>query len=163
MSRYRLRCEERAKAYSIADLPGSIACRITIHPESGCWVVSGHLDKDGYARIGGEGAHRVVYKLLAGEIPEDRPQLDHVVKLGCISRACCWPAHLEPVTARTNFRKTHCGRCGAGFDLFNTYHYRGRRDCRRCIARRVREYRKRKRQRAIVATLARGADLGRAA
>jgi hypothetical protein len=38
-----------------------------------------------------------------------------------------------------------------------------RRDCRRCIARRVREYRKRKRQRAIVATLAPGADLGRAA
>ena len=138
----------------MSDLPESIAGRMTVHPVSGCWIVGGSLDKDGYARIGGEGAHRVVYRLLAGEIPEDKPQLDHVVKLGCISRACCWPAHLEPVTARTNTlrgtsfaavnaAKDECDH-GHPYDLFNTY-WRpdGHRDCRICIRFRVAKYKRR--------------------
>ena len=138
----------------MSDLHEAIRNRITVHPLSGCWIVGGILDKDGYARIRGEGVHRVVYKLLAGEIPKDKPQLDHVVKLGCISRACCWPVHLEPVTARTNTlrgtsfaavnaAKDECDH-GHPYDLFNTY-WRpdGHRDCRICIRRRVKEYKQR--------------------
>jgi hypothetical protein len=158
----------------MSDLPESIASRITVHPESGCWIVGGSLDKDGYARIGGEGAHRVVYKMLVGEIPEVKPQLDHVVKVGCISRACCWPVHLEPVTARTNtlrgtsFAAVNAAKikCDSGhpFDLFNTY-FRpdGHRDCRACIRRRVREYKSRLREAAGTTELAVPLELGRAA
>ncbi len=143
----------------MSDLPDSIANRISVHPAAGCWIVGGCLDKDGYARIKGEGAHRVVYKLLVGEIPEDKPQLDHVVKLGCISRACCWPVHLEPVTARTNTlrgtsfaavnaAKTKCDN-GHELDLYNTY-WRpdGHRDCRICIRFRVAKYKRRLREAA---------------
>jgi hypothetical protein len=162
-----------AAAFSLARLPAHLAVPIVIDPETGEWIWGGRLDRDGYGRIGRQGVHRLVYLELVGEI---RPglEIDHVRAWGCTSRACCSPWHLQAVTRRVNtlrgnsfaavnFRKTHCGRCGTGYDLYNTYHCRGRRDCRRCIARRVREYRKRKRQRAIATTLAPGADLGRAA
>lgn len=78
-------------------------------------------DKDGYRRIypGGRGsvpqmAHRYVYEMLRGAIP-DGFTLDHL----CRNRACVEVTHLEPVTARentargnsptaVNARKTHC-------------------------------------------------------
>lgn len=59
-------------------------------------------------------AHRLVYELLVGPIP-DGLQLDHL----CRNRGCVRPDHLEPVTRRTNIlrgtgpsaihaRKTQC-------------------------------------------------------
>ncbi len=164
-------------AFSLADLPERIAPNVTVDDTSGCWVVGPgngiRIDKDGYARLTGQGVHRVTYTTMVGEIPADRPVLDHVKSRGCIWRNCCRPDHLEPVTVRTNTMrgrsfavtnslKTHCGSCGAEYDLYNTYVYRNRRDCRRCIRRRSREYAQRKRQRAAVAALG-AAELGRAA
>ena len=168
--------ERETRSYRVGDLPGPIAANVTIDSTSGCWVVGPgngvRIDKDGYARFGGQLVHRLVYVELVGEIPADRPVIDHVKALGCVWRNCAFPAHLEPVTVRTNtlrgasfaavnYLKTHCGRCGAAYDMFNTYWYQGRRDCRRCIARRVREYKQR--QRAAVIALPPAADLGRAA
>jgi hypothetical protein len=49
--------------------------------------------------------------------------------------------------AIVNYLKTNCGTCGEPFDLFNTYTYKGRRDCRACIRRRVREYQAREQAR----------------
>jgi HNH endonuclease len=148
----------------MTDLPESIASRITVDEVSGCWKVAGNLDKNGYARIGGEGAHRVAYKLLVGPIPEGLV-LDHVEAWGCIWRCCAWPAHLEPVTpgintlrgtsfSAVNAVKTECDY-GHPFDLFNTY-YRpnGHRDCRTCIRRRVAEYQQRQRESALELRLA---------
>jgi hypothetical protein len=170
----RVTPSQPAEPYLMSDLPGSIASRITMHPVSGCWVIGGNLDRDGYARIRGEGAHRVVYRILVGPIPDDRPQLDHVRKRGCISRACCWPVHLEPVTARIdtlrgtgfaaiNAAKTECVN-GHEFDLYTTY-YRpdGHRDCRICIRARVKKYRRRRREAAKTIRLAVLLELGRAA
>ncbi len=172
----RVPATRQACSYRVGELPGPIAANVTIDDTSGCWVVGPgngiSIDKDGYARYRGEGVHRIVYTALVGEIPADRPVIDHVKARGCTWRNCCRPDHLEAVTVRTNtmrgssfavtnYLKTHCGRCNTPYDLYNTYHYRGRRDCRRCIARRVREYKQR--QRATVTTLASAADLGRAA
>ena len=55
-------------------------------------------------------AHRLVYTLIKGEIPEGLV-LDH----GCKNRRCCNTKHLEPVTQKVNvergdavlFRKPH--------------------------------------------------------
>lgn len=141
-------------AWQVSDLPAGLAKRITIDPDGGCWRVGGYHDEDGYTYYAGEGAHRAAYKHLVGEIPTGR-QLDHVRLLGCAWRDCCWPVHLEPVTPRINTMrgrsfavvnalKDKCGACGTEYDLINTYFKPdGGRDCRRCIARRVREYKRR--------------------
>ena len=85
-------------------------------------------------------AHRVVWSLTNGPIP-DGLVLDHL----CRNRACCNPAHMEPVTIGENVMrgetiparnaaKTECGN-GHPFDPENTYiSTRGARVCRRCHA-----------------------------
>jgi hypothetical protein len=155
----------------------AIAPNITVDGATGCWVVGPgngvRLDKDGYARYRGQLVHRLVYVELVGEIPADRPVIDHVRARGCAWRNCAFPVHLEPVTVRTNtlrgasfaavnFAKDECDH-GHPFDLFNTY-YRpdGSRDCRKCTARRQREYQKRLRQQVPGADRHQ-AGLGRAA
>jgi hypothetical protein len=100
----------------------------------------------------------VVFATLVGPIPPGLV-LDHVQARGCAWNCCVNPAHLEPVTNRVNilrgtsfaavnFAKTNCGACGEPYDLINCYVWRGRRDCRACIRRRVREYKGRQRQQA---------------
>jgi hypothetical protein len=58
--------------YRVADLPDPLARNITIDPETGEWIWTGLLDRDGYGRYRGEAVHRVVYKLLIGAIPGGR-------------------------------------------------------------------------------------------
>lgn len=66
---------------------------------NGCWVwTAGTLL--GYGQFRGSAetyAHRWAYVALVGPIPEGL-QLDHL----CRNRACCNPAHLEPVTRKEN-------------------------------------------------------------
>jgi hypothetical protein len=149
-------------SWQVDDLPVTLQRRIVIHLTSRCWVVTGSTDRDGYARYGGRMAHRVIWEHLVGPIPPGL-DLDHREDFGCLFKNCGWPGHLLPVThfvnctrdgaggvGAINIRKTHCGRCGAAYDLFNTYvSPDGRRDCRICIARRTREYRARQRTREL--------------
>jgi hypothetical protein len=97
--------------YRIDDLPPLIAAKIIVNRVTGCWEWQGSRDDDGYGHVKWQGrvlgVHRVVYVLLVGPIPDDRPHLDHVKDRGCRSRACCWPAHLEPVTNEENLRRSH--------------------------------------------------------
>jgi hypothetical protein len=72
-----------------------------------CWEWTGTLDPKGYGVIGrggrgagNIGAHRAVWELLVGPIP-DGLQLDHL----CRNHACVNPDHLEPVTAEENKRR----------------------------------------------------------
>lgn len=95
----------------------------------------------GYGRVHYQGrqrsVHRVVYELLVGPIPPGL-QIDHL----CRVRACCNPAHLEPVTNLENAlrseraTRTHCIR-GHALTPDNLFIKkpgdRGRRQCLTCL------------------------------
>lgn len=78
-----------------------------------CWIWTGRLCHNGYGHVRLPGtvgrAHRVAYELWVGPIP-DGLHLDHVEERGCTSRACCNPAHLEPVTQAENNRRAAARR-----------------------------------------------------
>jgi hypothetical protein len=159
----------------MSDLPETIRARITVHPASNCWIVGGYHDRDGYARIQGRGAHRVIWEHFNGPVTP-KLVLDHREDFGCLSKACGWPAHLRPVTNRENCTRNGLhgvaavnaakAKCDNGheFDLYTTY-YRpnGHRDCRICICERVKQYQRRLREAAKAAGFAAPLELGRAA
>lgn len=132
--------------WQVSDLPVHLA-RIEINPLSGDWEWTGPVDADGYGKVGGRGAHRVIWEFLVGPVKPGLV-LDHREDWGCLTKACCWPAHLLPVTnrvnatregsrslARINMLKTACSTCSAPYGAANTYVYPdGRRDCRSCRA-----------------------------
>ncbi len=102
-----------------------------------CWIWTGYKDKLGYGRFGKDRPYRFAYTLLVGPIPPGL-SLDHL----CRNPSCVNPAHLEPVTHRTNVlrginpmaqeaRQMHCKR-GHEFTPENTRLYRGHRYCRAC-------------------------------
>jgi hypothetical protein len=69
-----------------------------------CWPWQGARTRAGYGVFRrnkrNEYAHRAVYELLVGPIPEGA-ELDHT----CPDRACCNPAHLGPVSHAENMRR----------------------------------------------------------
>lgn len=128
-------------------------CRIG----DGCWEWDGAHDSDGYGVAWFEnrtqGAHRAVYKILVGDIP-DGFQLDH----RCRNRGCVKPEelkHTEPATqfennlrgnspSAINARKTHCIN-DHEFTEDNTYVTpKGQRYCRACMRARSKAYQLRK-------------------
>lgn len=127
---------------------------VTVGDPDVCWPFTGCLNPNGYGqfKLGGRrpNAHRVAFQAARGEIPAGLV-LDHL----CRNRACCNPAHLEPVTYSENNRrgntvnaanaaKTHCSN-GHPFDETNTERIRGRRRCRACRpSERRRAYERRK-------------------
>jgi hypothetical protein len=112
-----------------------------VNKTEACWEWTGY-GVDGYGRFWLDGrdvmAHRVSYEWLIGPIP-DGLQIDHL----CRNRRCVNPAHMEPVTPRTNVLrgvslqaqnalKTECPR-GHTYDAVNTYvSPTGGRYCRTC-------------------------------
>lgn len=104
----------------------------------GCWPWTGGKGgkrrEYGYISIDGVGvgAHRVLYELFVGPIPEGL-ELDHL----CRNPGCVRPSHLEPVTHQENMRRglrgqaTHCPR-GHEYSGDNLLDNRGSRGCRAC-------------------------------
>lgn len=107
--------------------------KFIINPETDCWEWTGAKFWAGYGAVRinkvTKLAHRVMYELIYGKIPEGL-ELDHVKEL-CSSKSCINPNHLEPVTHRENMlrsdnnvstvnsRKTHCHK-GHPFTMTNT-------------------------------------------
>lgn len=138
------------------ELPPRFASKFSVDAATGCWVWTACRLANGYGqyRLNTHLAvlvHRYAYELLVGPIPAGL-EIDHL----CKNRACCNPAHLEPVTRLENIRrsdhfdfgwlrnKTHCKR-GHPFDEANTSHPSdGSRQCRTCIRMRAAERRARK-------------------
>jgi hypothetical protein len=131
----------------ISDLPQSLQRRIVVIGD--CWTWAGFIRPDGYGKLRGRQAHRVIYELLTGPIA-DGLELDHL----CRQIKCVKPAHLEPVTREENMRRraalnTHC-KAGHGFTPDNTYvDLKGRRYCRACNNARARAYRSRQRKESV--------------
>jgi hypothetical protein len=73
--------------------------------ETPCWVWQHGFTGSGYGNVAvkehpSRYAHRMNYERLVGPIP-DGLHIDHL----CRNRACCNPAHLEPVTPGENARR----------------------------------------------------------
>ena len=134
-------------------IEGRVWQKIDKNNPNGCWVWTGAKARGGYGHIniGGKfpSAHRVVYEMIKGEIPEGL-LLDHL----CRNPSCVNPDHLEPVTHKENLKrgigissqnskKTHCPQ-GHEYTEENTYvSKRNQRTCKQCareqqIARRKR-------------------------
>lgn len=131
---------------------------------NGCWVWHGCTTKNGYgiASVGSRKTgnyrqtlvHRFVYEQMVGPIP-DGMVLDHL----CRNRACCNPAHIEPVPFAENVRrgnsgkfqasKTHCpaGHEYAGSNL--TYYANGGRRCKACLREHNRKAQQRKKEQRV--------------
>lgn len=102
---------------SLWGLPERVFTKISFEPNSGCWLwVANQQYGYGIVKFGRKQvlAHRLVYSLMKGGIPEGLT-LDHLCRVRC----CVNPAHLEPVTNVENIRrgmspfsvngrKTHC-------------------------------------------------------
>lgn len=83
--------------------PGDIWSRIIKAP-SGCWLWTSAINEKGYGHftVGGtkHSAHRFVYELLVGPIPEGLV-IDHL----CRVRNCVNPVHMQPVTNLENLAR----------------------------------------------------------
>jgi len=94
----------------VSRIPSRIVSKIKFGAtDDECWIWTGVCTKDGYGRITIDGkqksAHRVVYELTVGPIPEGL-ELDHL----CMVTGCVSPFHLEPVTRSVNMSRARKAR-----------------------------------------------------
>ncbi|MEU2267966.1 HNH endonuclease signature motif containing protein [Streptomyces olindensis] len=113
-----------------------MASKIEVDPETGCWLWTGSCNgegQSGYGQVSYEGktqlVHRVVFRLLVGEIPEGF-QVRHADPWGRHFTLCCKPDHLEAVPKKealrrrdwesARARRTHCPH-GHAYTPENSY------------------------------------------
>lgn len=101
------------------ELPPHISNAYAVDEETGCWLWRRSKSPDGYGWSSLHNrtyqAHRLVYEMTVGTIPEGMV-LDHL----CRVRHCVNPAHLEPVSMRENLVRSpittagrdNCLSCG---------------------------------------------------
>jgi hypothetical protein len=138
----KLNRSKRPVPYGTATID-RIMAKVSMEPNSGCWLWLEATDLKGYALMIVNGktkrVHRLAYESLVGPIP-DGLQLDHLCRVRC----CVNPKHLEPVTNRENGRRgiasqvnsdrqkaaTHCRR-GHPYDS-QSKRTNGSRECKVC-------------------------------
>ncbi len=156
---------KRLRKYGSYDLPtvmDRVMESVAIDPDTGCWVWTKSLERNGYARMSVghkvDGVHRITYKERHGydAIP-DGYEIDHL----CRNRACCNPDHLEAVehrenimrspiaVARINADKTECwrGHPLSGPNLHTNA--RGHRSCRACSRIKTAQHRARQKEKSL--------------
>jgi hypothetical protein len=128
----------------------TLVAKYVIFPRySTCWIWTGLLSHDGYARItlwrNGKHVHRYTHReiyRLRKKFKDDSKGLDHT----CRNRACVRPSHVVEATnrenllapgslslAKKNHVKTHCAH-GHEYTQENTYlRPKGGRGCRECM------------------------------
>ncbi len=110
---------------------------------AGCWEYTGYVMPNGYCEISfrshSERVHRLVYRIVKGEIPKDK-----IVCHSCDNTICWNPDHLEPGTHQDNTRqsvererhhetvKTHCAQGHAFAEYGVVYNGKKRRFCKAC-------------------------------
>lgn len=121
-----------------------IMARVVLTPgplASPCWITGMKPTQYGYVKIAVPGrktpafVHRVTYEHFIGPIP-DGLVIDHL----CRVKACCNPAHLEPVTSRENSLRGmgrniiawRTNTCRRGHSLLDAYVGKKGRRCRVC-------------------------------
>lgn len=93
-----------------------------VFTEEGCWLWTGRLNRKGYGEFAadarGIAAHRWLYKLCVGPIP-DELGLDHQCHnrdercpggIACVHKRCVNPEHVEPATAQENIARAKIQR-----------------------------------------------------
>lgn len=101
---------------------------VSPEPNSGCWLWTGTLDRNGYGRTtiraAGRGrykfAHRIAYELFVEPIPSGLV-IDHKCKVHC----CVNPSHLEAVTLEENVRRGNGGQAARKRHMARTHCKRG--------------------------------------
>ncbi len=119
-----------------------------VNKTSSCWLWTGLLRPDGYARFSVRGtpvyAHRFSAELNGLQL-SPMLVLDHL----CRVRNCVNPKHLEQTTQKENVRRGDAGRynsdktrCRNGHDFTpdNTYSINNHRACRTCLRANQRAY-----------------------
>lgn len=111
---------------------------------SGCWLWTGSVSQEGYAKYSKVYVHRIMYEEFKGTIPEEL-EIDH----RCRVKHCVNPMHLEAVTTQENqlrggksYRITQ--ECSNGHDLTVPRTLRwsgGRWYCHLCTRDRTRRWR----------------------
>lgn len=127
------------------------------HNGERCWLWTGPVTREGYAKISVGGkmrlAHRIAYEAIVGPIPKGMV-CDHL----CCVRRCVNPRHVEPVSAAENVhrgrsfaaqlaRKTRCkrGHPLEGPNLLPSGLRQRKRRCRTCTQMWAKAQRKRRR------------------
>lgn len=134
----RLALIQRARrldpTYRYPEIHKRFLARVEVNLETGCWEWTGHLNWNGYAKLGGKWAHRVAYEIFVGPIP-DGLHIDHL----CRNVSCVYHGHLEAVTQGENNRRqwaargrsTHCRR-GHAYGEHGSLNRQGYFTCRIC-------------------------------
>lgn len=120
-----LTCDIRA-------LPERWQAQICCEPETDCWMWTGELTPNGYARLHGGMAHLIIWDFFGGQ-QFPRSRLHH----GCRRKSCVNPAHLRPLTQKEHSQQHKTGFCKSGLhrlegDNLIAYDRQGHTGCRAC-------------------------------